>query len=67
MEVTGVLGIDHGINNWLTCVSSNGKPLIIDGHRLKSWNQWFNKEKARVQSEHAIHKLPKGFSSKRLQ
>ncbi|MGB8687769.1 MAG: IS200/IS605 family accessory protein TnpB-related protein, partial [Microcoleus sp.] len=35
--------------------------------RLKSWNQWFNKEKARVQSEHAIHKLPKGFSSKRLQ
>jgi putative transposase len=66
LEVTGVLGIDHGINNWLTCVSS-GKPFIIDGHRLKSWNQWFNKEKARVQSEHVIHKLPKGFSSKRLQ
>ncbi|MGB7707964.1 MAG: transposase, partial [Microcoleus sp.] len=22
LEVTGVLGIDHGINNWLTCVSS---------------------------------------------
>jgi transposase, IS605 OrfB family, central region len=67
LEVTGVLGIDHGINNWLTCVSSNGKPFIIDGLRLKSWNQWFNKEKARVQSEHTIHKLPKGFSSKRLQ
>ena len=67
LEVTGVLGIDHGINNWLTCVSSNGKPFIIDGLRLKSWNQWFNKEKARIQSEHAIHKLPKGFSSKRLQ
>ena len=67
LEVTGVLGIDHGINNWLTCVSSNGKPFIIDGHRLKSWNQWFNKEKARIQSEHVIHKLPKGFSSKRLQ
>ncbi|MFB8795453.1 MAG: transposase [Microcoleus sp.] len=67
LEVTGILGIDHGINNWLTCVSSNGKPLIIDGLRLKSWNQWFNKEKARVQSEYTIHKLPKGFSSKRLQ
>ena len=66
LEVTGILGIDHGINNWLTCVSS-GKPFIIDGLRLKSWNQWFNQEKARVQSEHAIHKLPKGFSSKRLQ
>jgi putative transposase len=67
LEVTGIMGIDHGINNWLTCVSSNGKPFIIDGRKLKSWNQWFNKEKARVQSEHAIHKLPKGFSSKRLQ
>lgn len=67
LEVTGVLGIDHGINNWLTCVSSNGKPFIIDGHKLKSWNQWFNKQKARIQSEHAKHKLPKGFSSKRLQ
>jgi transposase, IS605 OrfB family, central region len=67
LEVTGVLGIDHGINNWLTCVSSNGKPFIIDGLRLKSWNQWFNKEKARIQSEHVIHKFPKGFSSKRLQ
>jgi transposase len=67
LQVTGVLGIDHGINNWLTCVSSNGKPFIIDGHKLKSWNQGFNKEKARVQSEHARHKLPKGFSSTRLQ
>ncbi len=67
LEVTGVLGIDHGINNWLTCVSSNGKPLIIDGHKLKSWNQWFNKEKARIQSEHSRHKLSQGFSSKRLQ
>ncbi|WP_293270817.1 transposase, partial [Microcoleus sp. PH2017_02_FOX_O_A] len=67
LEVTGVLGIDHGINNWLTCVSSNGKPFIIDGRKLKSWNQWFNKEKARVQSAHAQYKLPKGFLSKRLQ
>jgi IS605 OrfB family transposase len=52
---------------WLTCVSSNGKPFIIDGQKLKSWNQWFNKEKALVQSTHAQCKLPKGFSSKRLQ
>ena len=67
LEVTGVLGIDHGINNWLTCVSSNANPFIIDGHKLKSWNQWFNKRKAFLQSEHARHKLPQGFSSKRLQ
>jgi putative transposase len=67
LEVKGIMGIDHGINNWLTCVSSNGNSFIIDGQKLKSWNQWFNKETARVQSEHARHKLPQGFSSKRLQ
>ncbi len=67
LEVTGILGIDHGINNWLSCVSSNSQPLIIDGHKLKSWNQWFNKQKARLQSIQAQCKLPKGFSSKRLQ
>ena len=61
------MGIDRGINNWLTCVSSNANPFIIDGHKLKSWNQWFNKRKAFLQSEHARHKLPQGFSSKRLQ
>ncbi len=67
LGVTGILGIDHGINNWLTCVSSNGKPFIIDGRKIKSWNQLFNQEKARIQTRHSQAKLPKGFSSKRLQ
>ena len=31
-------------------VSSKGKTFIIDGRRLKSINQWFNKENARLQS-----------------
>ncbi|WP_293086923.1 hypothetical protein [Okeania sp. SIO3B5] len=26
-----VLGIDHGLNNWLTCVSNVGTSLILDG------------------------------------
>ena len=65
LEVTGVLGIDHGINNWLTCVSSNGNSFIIDGCKVKSWNQWYNKERARIQSAHDLRKLPKGFSSAR--
>jgi putative transposase len=38
-----VLGIDHGINNWLTCVSNVGTSFIIDGRHLKSLNQWYNK------------------------
>ena len=34
----------------MTAVSSQGKTFIIDGRRLKSINQWFNKENARLQS-----------------
>ncbi|MFB8793680.1 MAG: hypothetical protein U7126_05475 [Microcoleus sp.] len=60
------MGRDRGINNWLTCVSS-GKPLSIDGHKVKSGNQHLNKERARIKAEHARHKLPQGFSSKRWQ
>jgi putative transposase len=40
------LGIDHGIDNWLTCVSNAGKSFIVDGKHLKSINQWYNKRVA---------------------
>ncbi|WP_293073840.1 transposase [Okeania sp. SIO3B5] len=38
-----VLGIDPGINNWLSCVSNLGTSLIIDERKVKSLNQWYNK------------------------
>jgi len=38
-----VLGIDHGVDNWLTCVSNAGTSFIVDGKHLKSVNQWYNK------------------------
>ena len=44
------LALDLGINNLVTAVTSNGRAFIIDGRRLKSINQWFNKENARLQS-----------------
>ena len=47
---THALAIDFGINNLATCVTSKGKSFIIDGKKLKSINQWFNKENARLQS-----------------
>jgi IS605 OrfB family transposase len=40
------LGIDHGIDNWLTCVSNSGTSFIVDGKHLKSINQWYNKRVA---------------------
>jgi lycopene cyclase CruP len=40
------LGVDRGIDNWLTCVSNLGTSFIIDGKHLKSVNQWYNKRVA---------------------
>ena len=50
LDKTHVLAIDFGINNLATCVTSKGRSFIIDGKKLKSINQWFNKENARLQS-----------------
>ena len=44
-----VLAIDPGIDNLMTGVTEDGKSFIIDGRRLKSVNQWYNKENARLQ------------------
>lgn len=44
------LGIDLGLNNLMSCVSTNGSPFIISGRKLKSYNQWYNKEIARLKS-----------------
>ncbi|UDN59264.1 RNA-guided endonuclease InsQ/TnpB family protein [Clostridioides sp. ES-S-0010-02] len=45
-----VLAIDFGINNLATCITSTGESFIVDGKRLKSINQWYNKQNARLQS-----------------
>ena len=50
LDKNHALAIDFGINNLATCVTSKGKSFIIDGKKLKSINQWFNKENARLQS-----------------
>ena len=41
-----VLGIDPGLNNWLTCISNIGTSFIVDGRKLKSLNQFYNKRVA---------------------
>ena len=55
------LGIDHGRDNWLTCVSNTGDSFIIDGLHLKSINQWYNKRIATIKEG-----KPQGFWSKLL-
>ncbi|WP_292485617.1 transposase [Methanohalobium sp.] len=44
------LSIDLGLDNFATCVeTSTGTAEIIDGKHIKSINQFYNKEKARLQ------------------
>ena len=50
LNTQNALALDLGINNLVTAVSNTGASFIIDGRRLKSINQWFNKENARLQS-----------------
>ena len=50
LNTQNALALDLGVNNLVTAVSSTGKAFIVDGRRLKSINQWFNKENARLQS-----------------
>lgn len=45
-----IMTIDLGVENLATCVSNVETPFIMDGRKLKSINQYWNKEKARLQS-----------------
>lgn len=47
---TAIIGIDFGLNNLATVVSTTGESFIIDGKHIKSVNQWFNKRIAHLRS-----------------
>ena len=50
LNENNALGIDLGIDNLCTCVTNNGASFIIDGRKLKSINQYYNKINAKLQS-----------------
>ena len=50
LNTNNALAIDLGVNNLCTCVTNTGKSFIVDGRKLKSINQFFNKQNAKLQS-----------------
>ena len=50
LNTNNALALDLGVNNLVTAVSNSGKSFIIDGKKLKSINQWYNKQNARLHS-----------------
>lgn len=43
LDHSKALGVDPGLDNWLTCVSTEGRSFIADGRKVKSMNQLYNK------------------------
>lgn len=65
-ETNNVAAIDIGVNNFITMVNNIGiSPIVIKGGIIKSINQYYNKQKAKLQSE--VKKVNKKDWSKRLQ
>lgn len=51
LDSTRVIGIDLGVSNVVTIGNNFGAdPIVVKGGVVKSMNQFYNKEKARVQS-----------------
>ena len=44
------MSIDLGISNLATCITEDNESFIIDGKKIKSINQFYNKQKAYYQS-----------------
>lgn len=45
------ISLDLGVNNLCACIDTDGHQFLIDGKRLKSINQWYNKRNAQLQSK----------------
>lgn len=49
LDKSNILSIDLGLNNLCSCISNVGiNPFIVNGKILKSFNQWYNKKKAKL-------------------
>ncbi len=64
MNQENSLAIDIGLDNFATCVTNTGTSFIVDGRKIKSINQSWNKRKAKLQSILSKQNL---YTSERLQ
>lgn len=56
LDKNNSIGIDIGINNLCSITSNNGISLIINGRPLKYINQYYNKQKSRLQNIYSFQK-----------
>ncbi|MDD6679977.1 transposase [Galactobacillus timonensis] len=63
LNADNVLAIDVGLDNLASCVTTTGTSFIVDGRKLKSMNQWYNKQIAHYASI-KDHQNIKGFTAR---
>ena len=62
-----IVGIDIGVRNLITMVNNIGEqPIVIKGGVVKSINQFYNKEKARVQTVYDLQGTKYGSKMQKL-
>lgn len=62
-----VLGIDLGVRNIVTIANNFGaKPIVVKGNTANSMNQFYNKEKARIQSVYDLAGIKYGNKLRKL-
>lgn len=60
-----IMSIDLGVNNLASIVTNvSNKPILIDGRRIKSINQYYNKKRSNIQQQ--IKKVNGKENSRRL-
>ena len=60
------ISLDLGVDNLAACIDTDGHQFLIDGKRLKSINQWYNKRNAQLQSKKDKQGI-KSFTNKQAQ
>jgi putative transposase len=67
LNTDNILAIDLGVRNLITTVNNNGfKPFVIKGGAVKSINQYYNKERARIQSTYDRQRIKIGKTMQKL-
>lgn len=62
-----VIGIDLGVRNIVTIANNFGaKPIVVKGNTANSMNQFYNKEKARIQSIYDLTGIKYGNKLRKL-
>ena len=66
-NIKKIIAIDLGVRNLIAAVNNNGlKPFVIKGGVVKSMNQYYNKERARIQSTYDRQGIKTGKTMQKL-